>query len=208
MRIKFTKNVLLERLNIDEKSLMEFIRLGLLIPEGWENISYSQLIMKLEKGFQAVWYLHEVEKFEEIMRMFQKNYHLFVNQIERRFNSLENSFENISTHIQEHDHAVKFLLTGIRKIFEEQYDYITADEFCETTGYSKRTFYNAIRIVDTDVPTMKLDIQFYKGLLWIKRGRRWMARRAEFEDLRKNFSYDLLLIEKHRKANFKKVKVS
>jgi len=199
LRIKFTKSALLERLGIDEQSLIEFIKLGLLIPEGWDNLSFSELVLRLHNDFKAVWSIAEVERFELVMRTFQKNYHLFARQLNLRFDDVQNSIASLSTKLDDHDHTIKFLLAQIQKSVDEQFEYIDANEFCETTGYSKRHFYNSIRIIDPNVPTMKLNIAFYKSLLWVKRGRKWMTRRSEFEELRKNFTYDVLLVEKHRK---------
>ena len=199
MRVKFTKEALLDHLNIDENALIEFIKLGLLTPEGWENLSFSKLLTNLYPGFTASWTLREVQHFESIRRLFEKNYHVFFRKIENNFNTFEVKLEELFERISEHDLDIKYLISQVQKVIDEQYEYIDANEFCETTGYSKRTFYNAISIVDPDVPTMKLQIPFYKSLLWVKRGRKWMTRRSEFEELRKNFSYDVLLVERHRR---------
>ena len=81
-------------------------------------------------------------------------------------------------------------------------DAFNPNEFRGITRYKLQTFRNNVHIIDSKALVMRLDIEFYKDLVWHKIKNKWQTPLQDFLQLRKGFKYDLWIDEKKRKGEF------
>jgi len=81
---KYTYNALQDRFRIPESDLGAFIEAGLLVPDEWQDFNAVRRAEHVQEGFRmATWDVQEVERFERLIRIFQRNDSLFTQHVER-----------------------------------------------------------------------------------------------------------------------------
>jgi len=197
MRKKFDMRYLEKHLRLDAGTVSRLIDCGLLLPDGWSHFDALQRVRHADDGFRnVIWDLSELDRFRNVQQVFFNSFILtaFIN---KSLDDISVDLKNIFTGLQRMDFKFTAALTELRFTLTARGEWMTSKEFCVKTGYSLQYFHNSINRIDDK--TMYLGISYYQSLIWRKMGKLWKCPLEDFNRLRQNFRYELVLAEKKRR---------
>ena len=201
MRYKYSLQAVLEELHLDQRDVEAFITQGVLLPDEWFHWNEAQRFKVIADNFSmVVWDLSELQRFRELRSMFHKTYMPALEKLSITLIDLKHYFTSDFSDLRQSQAAILNRLAELKIFIDRKDRYIDLKKFCATTGYKLQSCYNSIIIIDSVIPSARLDIPFYRDLIWIKKGKKWQARLIDFEELRRGFRYELRLEERKRKS--------
>ncbi len=207
MKTKFTVEDLKELFHISEDEILKFIKLGLLVPDKWPDKGEGFIeidINNITDEFDfCIWDIKEIDKFSTIINLIKDQYLSIYHTINSRLNEIESNLINKLGYLSGKLTNLRSDFIKFRYRIERKELMIDAIYFCEITGYTTNYFRKKVKKLDEEGQIMRLQISFYKSLIWHKIKGRWLTPFIDFEELRSNFRYELYIQEQKRKGVFK-----
>jgi len=179
----------------------------LLVPDNWPEYSNSQKASYIKEDFRfASWSAEELERFEMITFLFQKNYQIFYQRVGTKLDTMEfkadDSFRAITAMMKK----ILLEMADLKHHVDKRDTMIDSNYFCGETGYTMGSFNNQTKIYETG-PVEKAHVLLgvYRTLVWTrpKGTKKWKCPLMEFDKLRSGFTYEMQVEEKKRKGEFK-----
>jgi len=200
-RYRCTRAAVLEYLHITEQELVEYIELGILVPEAmWEEGNYNKY--RIDNFIDCSWLDAEIERFQSIATKVKDQSLYFYSQAMVRITEMESSLLKSVGHLETRMKRIEQYQLRAMEQIDKQDILIDFKYFCDSTGYSHQTFLNNVVLMDENKTAMRLAIVFYKDLIWHKIKGKWQTPLAQFMELRSGFNYQIYLDERKRRGEF------
>lgn len=192
-----------ERFELSVNDIERFIEQGILLPEKWELSNHLQQQKLIKENFAfCTWIIDEVERFNTIINLAKDKHLTFYHMLNSRLNEITSNFNHNFNIILSKIESLNYNFNELRAQLDRREIMIDNKYFSEITGYKPQTFRNNVQIIDDKGQMMRLNIDYYKDLIWHKIKGKWQTPLQQFEQLRSGFNYAVYLDERKRKGEF------